>query len=60
MKLLFRGHSDALLLLIIDAEFASGKQFEAAMGEDGIKKLEQLEAACVESSKHNLFVIDPR
>jgi hypothetical protein len=44
----------------IDAEFASGKQFEAAMGEDGIKKLEQLEAACVESSQHNSFVIDPK
>ena len=44
----------------IDAEFASGKQFEAAMGEGGIKKLEELEAACVESSQHNLFVIDPK
>jgi hypothetical protein len=44
----------------IDANFASGKQFEAAMGEDGMKKLDELEAACVESSQHNLFVIDPK
>ena len=44
----------------IDAEFASDKQFEAAMGEDGMKKMEELEAACVESRQTNLFVIDPK
>lgn len=44
----------------IDGMFASGKQFEAAMGEDGMKKLDELEAACLESTQHNLFVIDPK
>lgn len=44
----------------IDAEFASGKQFEQAVGEDGMKKIEELEAACVESRQTNLFVIDPK
>jgi hypothetical protein len=44
----------------IDAAFASGKQFEAAMGEDGMKKLGELTAACLASSEHNLFVIDPK
>jgi hypothetical protein len=44
----------------LDAEFASGKQFEAAMGEDGMKKISELEAACVVSSESNLFVFDPK
>ena len=44
----------------IDSMFASGKRFEAAMGEDGMKKLEALEAVCVESEQSNLFVIDPK
>ena len=44
----------------IDAEFASDKQFEAAIGEDGMKKMEELEAACVESRQTNLFVIEPK
>jgi hypothetical protein len=44
----------------IDAEFASDKQFEAAIGEDGMKKMEELEAACVESRQTNLFVLEPK
>jgi hypothetical protein len=44
----------------IDGEFASDKQFEAAMGEDGMKKMQELEAACVESRQTNLFVLDPK
>ena len=44
----------------LDTEFASDKQFVAAMGEDGMKKLDELEAACVESRQTNLFVIDPK
>ncbi len=44
----------------IDSMFASGKRFEAAMGEDGMKKLEALEAVCVESEQSNLFAIDPK
>ena len=44
----------------IDAEFTSDKQFEAAMGEEGMKKMEELEAVCVESRQTNLFVLDPK
>ncbi len=44
----------------LDAEEAQGKKFEEAMGADGMKKLEELEAACVESRQTNLFVIDPK
>jgi hypothetical protein len=44
----------------LDAEFASDKEFEAAMGEDGTKKLTELEAACIESRESNLFVFDPK
>jgi hypothetical protein len=44
----------------IDGEFASGKRFEAAMGEDGMKKLDELAAACIESEQTNLFMIAPK
>jgi hypothetical protein len=35
------------------------KQFEAALGPDGIKKLDELVAASVESSQHQLFAFNP-
>jgi hypothetical protein len=44
----------------IDANAQQGKQFEAAMGEDGLKKLSQLEAASVESSESQLFSFNPK
>jgi hypothetical protein len=44
----------------IDRGFAQDKNFLAAMGEDGMKKLSDLSAAAVESSESNLFAIDPR
>ncbi|MEO6923592.1 MAG: hypothetical protein ABI142_07190 [Bryocella sp.] len=44
----------------IDQTFASGKQFEEALGPDGMKKLNSLMAACVQSSQTNLFGISPR
>lgn len=44
----------------VDKAFADNKDFAAAMGEDGMKKLEELTAASVESSESNLFAIDPR
>ena len=44
----------------LDAEFASGKKFEDAMGEDGMKKMRDLEASCMESEQSNLFAIDPK
>jgi hypothetical protein len=44
----------------LDGEFASGKRFEAAVGPDGLKKLDELAAACIESEQTNLFQIDPK
>jgi len=44
----------------IDRSFAQDKEFVAAMGEDGMKKLRELESAAVESSQTNLFLFNPR
>lgn len=44
----------------IDQGFAEGKQFEAAMGEDGMKKFSELIRATIESSDSQLFSINPR
>ena len=44
----------------IDKGFAQGKEFEAAMGEAGMKKLNELSAAAIESSQTNLFAFNPR
>jgi hypothetical protein len=43
----------------IDKGFAEGKQFESTMGEEGMKKLDELFAACVESTQQQLFAFDP-
>ena len=44
----------------LDAGEDRSKKFEEALGADGMKKLEELEAACVESRQTNLFFIDPK
>jgi hypothetical protein len=44
----------------LDAAEAESKQFAEAIGADGMKRLDELEAACVESRQTNLFVIDPK
>jgi hypothetical protein len=44
----------------IDSGFGRSKQFQANLGADGMKKLEELEAAAIESSLHNLFQFNPR
>ena len=44
----------------IDKGFAQGKDFVAAMGEEGMKKLAELSAAAIESSQTNLFAFNPR
>jgi len=43
-----------------DAEFAAGKRFEDAVGEDGMKKIAELEAASVASEMTNLFAVSPK
>jgi hypothetical protein len=44
----------------VDGMLGSGKAFADALGEGGMKKLGQLEAACVESWQMNLFSINPK
>jgi len=44
----------------VDKVFAESKDFDAAIGEEGMKKLDELTAASVESSETNFFAIDPR
>lgn len=44
----------------IDKGLAQGKEFEQAMGAEGMKKLSELSAAAIESSQTNLFVFNPR
>jgi hypothetical protein len=43
----------------VDAHIAARKDFEAAMGEDGMKQLGELAAACIEGSESNIFAFDP-
>jgi hypothetical protein len=44
----------------IDQGFAQDKQFMTNMGEDGMKKLNELFGASVDSSQEQLFAINPR
>ena len=44
----------------IDKMMDSDKQFVANMGEDGMKKLHELEAAAIEFSQTNLFQFNPK
>lgn len=44
----------------IDQSFSLDKKFVSNMGEDGMKKLSELEAVAIESSQHNLFVFAPK
>lgn len=43
----------------IDKEVAENKDFEAAMGEDGMKRLAELSGSSVEWSETNLFAFEP-
>lgn len=43
----------------IDHDMAQDKQFVAAMGEDGMKKLQELSAASIESSETQIFAFSP-
>ena len=44
----------------IDKELGQGKDFEAAMGPEGMKRLGELSAAAIQESQSNLFVFNPR
>ena len=43
----------------VDEGFAKDKQFVSALGEDGMKRLEELESAAIESNHTNLFQFSP-
>jgi len=43
----------------LDTDMAHNKDFMAAMGEEGMKKLEELSAASIEASEANLFALNP-
>ena len=62
----YGGDSGTYLLLIshqtlaeIDKGFTEDKQFEAAMGEDGMKKFGEMYAECCEASQDQLFAFNP-
>jgi hypothetical protein len=44
----------------IDQSLLDAKKFEAALGMDGLKRLGELSAACIESSQSNLFQFNPK
>jgi hypothetical protein len=44
----------------VDGGMADSKKFEAQLGEDGMKKLNELTAACVQESQVNLFAFNPK
>jgi len=59
------GHTFAVFtglktLAEVDRAFQQNPQFEAAMGDDGMKKLSELERASVATSQHQVFAISPR
>jgi hypothetical protein len=44
----------------VDTEFAADKDFVSAVGPEGLKKLGDLIAACVEGEQVNLFALNPK
>ncbi len=51
--------SDDKSMADIDTGYAEDKQFHDAMGEDGMKKLHELVADCIDSEDSELFAINP-
>ena len=44
----------------VDSGMGDSKKFEAQLGADGVKKLAELTAACVEDVQTNLFMFNPK
>jgi hypothetical protein len=66
-RLQYGGHGGTYLILTalrsaseIDAGFEKDKGFIATLGENGLRRLGELESASVESSDHELFVFNPK
>ena len=65
-QVLYGNHDGTYLFFIplktgaeIDSEILHNKDFETAMGEDGMKRLGELSASSIEWSENNLFAFDP-
>jgi len=43
-----------------DKNFAGSKKIQAALGDDGLKRAAELEAACMQESGTNIFAFNPR
>ena len=43
-----------------DRSFADSKKFAAALGESGMKKVEDMAASCIESTQTNLVIFNPK
>jgi hypothetical protein len=52
--------SDDKSMADIDTGYAEQKQFLGALGEDGLKKMRQLEQDCIQDSDSQLFEINPK
>lgn len=52
--------SDDKSMADIDKSYAEDKQFHDALGEEGLKKLRELEADCIQDSDSELFAINPK
>ena len=65
-SLMYGGEGDTYIVLSSKesmAELDTGlndKSFDQALGEDGMKKLEELAAGCISSSSHELFSVNPK
>jgi hypothetical protein len=64
---LYGGDGGTHLLLVarktlaeVDQGPQDQKKFAEAMGEEGMKRLDELVASCIESSQHQLFAFNPR
>jgi hypothetical protein len=44
----------------MDTRFSDDKKLSGAVGEAGMKKMAELEAACIESQQSNLFQFNPK
>ena len=52
--------SDDKSMAEIDTGYTEDKQFHAALGEDGLKRLRELEQDCIQDSDGELFAINPK
>jgi hypothetical protein len=65
-EMLYGGGSTYLVIITlksgeqIDQNFANDAKFIEALGPEGVKKLQTLEASCIESRQTNLFRIAPK